>query len=248
MKGWSHSQRSGIWWFHSFEKLGASEITECHLGNLVSLTDHCDLFFVCEVDIRSHLINETPCGPYHTWGLIVRKPGREDPPQLGGLLRSPPPPLSGGPLPWALPRNWDELRDGTLTCLAGVTSIAYKCEWNPIPSDPLSLSSLPSPSVRWEDPHGPGHWPCTPSDFEIGDSHFKADYYYSLRKSWEWGCFFSQTFLLAFSCLCLTSLFSHNGKFSIPSLKIYSSKMPSPKPKSLGLPRGDKTRKTYLLF
>ena len=34
------------------------------MGNLVSLTDHCDLFFVCKVDITSHLISETPCGPY----------------------------------------------------------------------------------------------------------------------------------------------------------------------------------------
>ena len=63
-QGWSHSRRSGIWWSRSFEKIGASEITGCHLGNLVSLKDHCDLFFVCEVDITSHLINEIPCGPY----------------------------------------------------------------------------------------------------------------------------------------------------------------------------------------
>ena len=54
-----HSQRSGIWWSHSFEKIGTSEITGCHLGNLVSLKDHCDLFFVCEVGIMSHLISET---------------------------------------------------------------------------------------------------------------------------------------------------------------------------------------------
>ena len=46
LKGWSHSWRSGIWWSCSFEKIGASEITGCHLGNLVRLTDHCDLFFV----------------------------------------------------------------------------------------------------------------------------------------------------------------------------------------------------------
>ena len=37
-----HSQRSGIWWSHSFEKIGTSEITGCHLGNLASLTDHSD--------------------------------------------------------------------------------------------------------------------------------------------------------------------------------------------------------------
>ena len=34
------------------------------MGNLVSLTDHFDLFFVCEVNIMSHLINEIPYGPY----------------------------------------------------------------------------------------------------------------------------------------------------------------------------------------
>ena len=59
LKGWSHIQRSGIWWSCSFEKISASEITGCHLGNLVSLKDHCDLFFVCEVGIMSHLISET---------------------------------------------------------------------------------------------------------------------------------------------------------------------------------------------
>ena len=64
LKGWSRSRRSGIWWSCSFEKTGTSEITGCHLGNWVGLTDCCDLFFVCEVDITSHLINETPCGPY----------------------------------------------------------------------------------------------------------------------------------------------------------------------------------------
>ena len=46
LKGWSHSWRSEIWWSCSFEKIGASEITWCHLGNLVSLTDHCD-FILC---------------------------------------------------------------------------------------------------------------------------------------------------------------------------------------------------------
>ena len=38
LKGWSHSQRSGIWWSRSFEKIGKiGEITGCHLGNFVSL-------------------------------------------------------------------------------------------------------------------------------------------------------------------------------------------------------------------
>ena len=83
LKGWSCSQRSGIWWSHSFEKIGTNEITGCRLGNLVSLTGHCDLFFVCEVDITSHLISETPRGPYHRgfprqgyWsGLLCPPPG-----------------------------------------------------------------------------------------------------------------------------------------------------------------------------
>ena len=65
LKGWSRSRRSGIWWSHSFEKTSVSKITGCHLGSLVSLTDHSDLFFVCEVDITGHVSNETPCGPYH---------------------------------------------------------------------------------------------------------------------------------------------------------------------------------------
>ena len=63
-KGWSRSPGSGIWCSRSFENLGTSELTWCHLGNLVSLTEHCDLLFVCEVDIKSHIINETPRGPF----------------------------------------------------------------------------------------------------------------------------------------------------------------------------------------
>ena len=70
----------------------------------------------------------------------------------------------------------------------------------------------------------------------------------TLRKSWARGRLLSWTFLLALSHPCLTSLFSHNEKFSIPVLKIYSSMMPSPKPRSPGLRRGDKTKKIYLLF
>ena len=42
LKGWLRSQRSGIWCSCSFEKIGAGEINRVHLGNLVSLTDHCD--------------------------------------------------------------------------------------------------------------------------------------------------------------------------------------------------------------
>ena len=70
---------------------------------------------------------------------------------------------------------------------------------------------------------------------------------YSLRGSWEQGCLFSQTFL-TLPRPCLPFLFGHNGKFSVPALKICSSRMPSLRPKSLGLPRGDQTKKTYLLF
>ena len=53
--------------------------------------------------------------------------------------------------------------------------------------------------------------------------------------------------LLAFSCPCVTSLFSCNRTFSIPALKIFF-RMPSSRSISPGLPRGDKTKKTYLLF
>ena len=42
LQAWSPSQRSGIWMLYSFEKIGTSEITGCHLGTLISLTDHCD--------------------------------------------------------------------------------------------------------------------------------------------------------------------------------------------------------------
>ena len=42
LQGWSRSQRSGMWMSHSFEKIGTSEITGCHLGTLFSFTDHCD--------------------------------------------------------------------------------------------------------------------------------------------------------------------------------------------------------------
>ena len=106
------------------------------------------------------------------------------------------------------------------------------------------------PRARQEDLQGPRAFvqPCAPADFEIGDTHFKADYYYSLRKSEEQERLFSQTFLRAFSCPFLTSLFGRNGKFSIPALKIYSSRMSSLKPKGHGLPRGEKTKKSYLLF
>ena len=122
------------------------------------------------------------------------------------------------------------------------------------------VSEIPFPRILSLSPHfqvlelsrriptADGLQPCAPSDFEIGDAHFKADYYYSLRKSLEQGRLFSPTFLLTFSRPCLTSLFDHNRKFSIPALKIYSSRMPSLKPKSFGLPKGDKTKKTSLVF
>ena len=45
LKGWSRSQRSGIWWWCSFEKISTSDIRGCHLGSLVSLTNHCHFIF-----------------------------------------------------------------------------------------------------------------------------------------------------------------------------------------------------------
>ena len=66
-------------------------------------------------------------------------------------------PTFSGLLPCTLPRNWDELQDGTLhlPCWtdihtpAHISSIGYKGEWN-WSSQILSLFS--SPSARWEDP------------------------------------------------------------------------------------------------
>ena len=154
-------------------------------------------------------------------------------------------PTSGGPLPWTLPRNWDELWDRTLHCLAGLTS-TYRPTFHSsvvtmvseIPfSQTLSLASFPSPGPRR--PHGPRALGLVPHLILKWGRPFQADYSYSLRRVWEQGCLSSQTFLLTFSCPCLPFLFGSNGKFSIPTLKIYSSWMPSPKPKSLGLPRGD---------
>ena len=72
LKG-SCSWRSGIWWSRSFEKVGTSEITGCHLDNLVSLTDHCDLFFVCEVDIWAILSMRLHVGPVIPAFLIYNK-------------------------------------------------------------------------------------------------------------------------------------------------------------------------------
>ena len=158
--------------------------------------------------------------------------------------------------PWTLLRNWEELQDGTLhlPCWtdihtpAHISSIGYRV--SEIPSSQI-LSFLPCFQVLalgGRNPRSSGPRPYASSDFEIGDPYFKADYCYSLRKPWEWGCLFSQTVLLNLCQPCLTDLFVPNGKFSAPALKIYSSRMPSLKPKSLGLPRGDKTKKTYLLF
>ena len=158
--------------------------------------------------------------------------------QLGGLLSQA---HLWRPLPRTLPRNL-RCAPGTRlsACLAELTSTHWPTFYpsvrrvSEIPFSwilSLSLDSFPSPSARREHPQGP--WALglgSPSDSEIRDAHFKADYYSSLRKSQEQGSLFSQTFLLAFSQPRLTSLLSCNGEFSIPALKIYSSRMPSLKP------------------
>ena len=41
-------------------------------GQFGQSQDHCDLFFVCEIGITSHLISETPCGP-HQYPPLIRK-------------------------------------------------------------------------------------------------------------------------------------------------------------------------------
>ena len=148
--------------------------------------------------------------------------------------------------PWDLAKKlrWAPGRTLHLPCWtdthtpAPISSFGYRVSEIPFSQIlSLSLAAFPSPSPGR--PYGPSPWPCAPSDFEIGSAHFKAGYSYSLRRLWERGCLFSQTFLLTFSRPCLPCLFGCNGKFSIPALKIYSSRMPCPKPKGLGLPRED---------
>ena len=63
LKGLSRSQRSGIWWSRSFEKIGTSEITGCHLGNLVSLIlSPCLFNFYAEYIMRNAGLEETQAG------------------------------------------------------------------------------------------------------------------------------------------------------------------------------------------
>ena len=72
LKKWSPSQRSGIWWSRSFEKIDTSEITGCHLGNLVSLKDHSDLFICLQGQHNEPSCQWEPCGPYQE-GLVIRE-------------------------------------------------------------------------------------------------------------------------------------------------------------------------------
>ena len=55
---------------------------------------------------------------------------------------------------------------------------------------------------------------------------------------------FSPRFSLAL--VCPPSLFVYNGKFSVPTYKIYPFRLPSPKPKNLGFSRRDKANATHL--
>ena len=111
----------------------------------------------------------------HSAYVLVPKPGREDPPQLGGLLsqahlRWSPALDLAEKLRWALGRDFPLiLLDWHPHTLAHISSIGSKGEWNPILLDPPSLSlslSLPSLSLslhfqvlalgtRREDPHSP---------------------------------------------------------------------------------------------
>ena len=113
-------------------------------------------------------------------------------------------PTSRGPLPWTLPRNWDELRGRILhwPCWtdihtpAHIESTSYKGAWNPIPSDPLSLTSFPSPSTRREEFHRPQALELVPRlTLKQGTPISKQ----TIVTLWERGRLFSQPFLLAFS-------------------------------------------------
>ena len=161
----------------------------------------------------------------HSSYILVPKPRRKTHPNWVGSSHEP---TSSGPLPLTLSRNWDELWNGTLHLITGLTFRLLITRVSEIPFSWI-LSLLPhfhvlalGRRIPW--PSGPRS--CAPSEFKIGDT-------------------FSQTFLLAFSYPCVTSLFSCNGTFSIPALKISSFRMPFPKP---GLPRRVKTKKTYGLF
>ena len=190
--------------------------------------------------------------PPHLSYILVSKPGREDPTATGWD------PLTSPPLgvPSLGPCQETEMSSGTELSTAlldwhphtGPRFIHQLLQWwvkshslRPSLSPPFQVLALGGPTALKP-------LALCPIWFWSGGAHFKADYSYSLRRVWEQGCLSSQTFLLTFSCPCLPFLFGSNGKFSIPTLQIYSSWMPSPKPKSLGLPRGDKTRKNYLLF
>ena len=135
-------------------------------------------------------------------------------------------PTSRGPLPWTLPRNWDKIQDSPLhwPCWtdiytpAHIASTGYKGKWNPIPLDPLSLSLslFLSSSAKQKESHSPQALGLVPHlTLKQGMSISKQ----TIITLWERGRLFSQPILLAFSSPCLTSLFSRNGKFSIPALK-----------------------------
>ena len=83
--------------------------------------------------------------------VLKSEPGREDPPQLGGLL-------SWAHLQWSPPFDpvqklrWALEWDSPLDYWTDISSVDYKGEWNPILLDPLSLASFPCASTRQEDP------------------------------------------------------------------------------------------------
>ena len=68
LKGWSCSQRSEIWWSCSFEKTGTSEMTGCHVGNLVSLGDHCEFILCLQCQHNEPSYQWDPM-----WALSVRR-------------------------------------------------------------------------------------------------------------------------------------------------------------------------------
>ena len=115
LQGWSRSWRSGIWGSHSFEKLGTSEITGCHLGTLVSLMDHCDFILCLQGRHKEPSNHWDPVGPYHL------------PPAL-----APPSSKAGRPaVTWyfaaGLPQlEWDSPRGGICLCRRPDVSAAWR--------------------------------------------------------------------------------------------------------------------------
>ena len=116
-------------------------------------------------------------------------------------LMSPPPVV---PSLGSCPETEMSSGKGLSTCLTGLTFHPSITRVSEIPFSWI-FSHLPRFHVLALGRRTP--WPsspqsCAPSDFEIRDAHYKADYYYSLRKSWEQGYLLSDLYPRFLLLLC----------------------------------------------